>query len=336
MKVLALEVTNRCNRACRHCFRNRADPPESLPLELAEQLLIQAKPLGIRGVCLTGGEVALYPQLGELVRLVTANGFLFTLVTNGHRFEDQVLPLLLEPEVKSRLASVCVSLDGDTAQTHDALRGRQSYAEAGEAAALCRRHHLPLSLKSVVTALNQEELEQLAHRGAQWGAREHEFIFPFPTPTLIREGLLPHPDELKRMARWIKNDLAGSVKSAVTVEGFAPEVVLNCGTVMNDLNVDYQGHLILCCQLSHVTMGDGVPNRFGGELVADLKEVPLREGIILQYRLAVKLIEERLANGGKPPGLSQTPCHWCLHHFGKLEWLKDFPDSPWAAGVLDG
>jgi MoaA/NifB/PqqE/SkfB family radical SAM enzyme len=256
-------------------------------------------------------------------------------VTNGYRFEAQVLPLLLEPAVKARLASVCVSLDGATARAHDALRGASAFAEAGEAAVLCRHHKLPLSLKSVITALNQGELEELAHLGGQWGARQHEFIFPFPTPTLIREGLLPPPDELKRKARWVKSNLAGSVKSEVTVEGFAPEeVVLNCGTVMNDLNVDYQGHLILCCQLSHVTMGDGVPNRFGGELVADLKEVPLREGIILQYRLAVKLIEERLANGGKPPGLSQTPCHWCLHHFGKLDWLKEFPDSPWAQELL--
>ncbi len=335
MKILALEVTNRCNRACRHCFRNRADPPESLALDLAEQLLMQAKPLGILGVCLTGGEIALYPHLGDLLHQITAQGFRFTLVTNGYRFEERVLHLLLEPEVKASLATVCLSLDGATAASHDALRGGESFAEAVEAAVLCRKHHLPLSLKSLLATLDQDELEQLAHLGVKLGAHQHEFLFPFPTPALIREGLLPPPEELEKKARWVKSDLAGRVRSEITVDGLATdERVFNCGTVMHDLNVDYQGNLILCCQLSHVTLGDGVPNRFGGELVADLKKISLREGIIQQYRLAVKLIEERLENGGKPLGISHTPCHWCLYRFGKLDWLEEFPDSPWAHELL--
>ncbi len=81
-------------------------------------------------------------------------------------------------------------------------------------------------------------------------------------------------------------------------------------------------------------MGDGAPTRFGRELVADLQRVSLKEGIIRQYRLAAELMEHKLKSPGKPPGLSQTPCHWCLYHFGKLDWLKDYPDSPWARELL--
>ncbi len=51
-------------------------------------------------VCLTGGEVALYPHLGDLLHLIADRGFDFTLVTNGCRFPDYVLPLLLEPQIK--------------------------------------------------------------------------------------------------------------------------------------------------------------------------------------------------------------------------------------------
>ena len=112
MKTIVLEPTNRCNRSCRHCFRNKADPPGVLPLETADAVLSQAEALGFKVVCLTGGEVALYPHLGELLRLIVARGFDFTLVTNGYRFPEYVLPLLLEPRVKERLASVSFSLDG--------------------------------------------------------------------------------------------------------------------------------------------------------------------------------------------------------------------------------
>ena len=72
MKVIFLEATNRCNRSCRHCLRNKADPPGFLPLEVADLILSQARDLGFKAVCLTGGEVALYPHLGELLHLITA------------------------------------------------------------------------------------------------------------------------------------------------------------------------------------------------------------------------------------------------------------------------
>lgn len=337
MRILAFEPTNLCNRSCRHCFRNRADPPGFLPLETAEAVLSQARPLGFKGVALTGGEVALYPHLGDLLRMIAAQGFDFTLVTNGYRFPDYVLPLLLDPRVKERLLSVCLSLDGAQPETHDGLRGPKSFREVFEAATLCRNHQLTMSLKSVVTTLNRGELTELALLGARLGAVEHGFLYPFPTPTLIREGLLPSPQEMRDTVQWIKDNLMGVIRNRITVEGASADgVILNCGHLMDTLNVDYQGNLIFCCSLSHVTMGDGIPTSSGAELVADLKEVSLKEGIIRQFRKAAGVMEARLNGGGKPGGVSEEPCHWCLKYFGKLDWLKDFPDSPWTAWLLEG
>ncbi len=113
-------------------------------------------------------------------------------------------------------------------------------------------------------------------------------------------------------------------------------VVLNCGHLVDYLNVDYQGNLIFCCALSHTTQGEGVPTSFGSELVADLKEVPLKEAIVRQFHKAAEVVEARLNGGGRNHGISPTPCLWCLQYFGKLDWLKDFPDSPWTTWLLDG
>ncbi len=336
MRILAFEPTNLCNRSCRHCFRNKADPPGFLPLEIAAQVLSQAEPLGFKAVCLTGGEVALYPHLGDLLRMIAGRGFDFTMVTNGCRFPDYVLPLLLEPGVKERLASVCFSLDGARAKTHDALRGPKSYREVLEGMALCQNHNLPMSLKSLITTANRGELTELALLGARMGAVEHGFLYPFPTPRLIADGLLPSPDEMEDTVRWIQDNLMGALRNKIRVEGYSVDgVILNCGQLVDNFNVDYQGNLIFCCSLSHNTLGDGIPNAFGGELVADLKEVSLKEGIVRQVRKAAEVMEARLNGDGKPPGVSKSPCHWCLKYFGKLDWLQEFPDSPWTAW-LDG
>lgn len=335
MKIIGLEPTNRCNRACRHCFRNKADPPGVLPLETADAVLTQAAALGFKAVCLTGGEVALYPHLGELLRLIAARGFDFTLVTNGYRFPEYVLPILLEPEVKERLASVCFSLDGARAETHDGLRGPKSFREVIEGATLCDNHHLPLALKSLITTLNREELTELALLGARLGVTEHSFLYPFPTPALIRDGLIPSPMEAEAAVRWIQDNLVGVMRNKITVDGHSRDgVILNCGHLVDYLNVDYQGNLIFCCTLSHMTMGDGIPTSFGGELVADLRQVSLKQAIGRQWRLAAGVMEARLNGGGDPGGLTETPCLWCLKRFGKLDWLKDFPASPWTAWLM--
>jgi MoaA/NifB/PqqE/SkfB family radical SAM enzyme len=335
MKIIGLEPTNRCNRACRHCFRNKADPVDFLPLETVNAVLSQAGDLGFKTVCLTGGEVTLYPHLGELLRLIAARGFNFTLVTNGYRFPEQVLPLLLEPEVRERLASVCFSLDGVRAETHDGLRGPKSFREVLEGMTLCGNHHLPLALKTVITTSNRGELTELALLGARLGAMEHGFLYPFPTPTFIRDGLMPSPQELQDTIRWIKDNLMGVTRNKITVDGHSMDgVILNCGHLVDYLNVDYQGHLIFCCTLSHVAGGDGIPTSLGAELVADLKEVSLKEALVRQVRKAAEVLEARLNGGGTPHGLSETPCLWCLKYFGKLNWLQEFPDSPWTDWLL--
>jgi pyruvate-formate lyase-activating enzyme len=336
MKIIILEPTNQCNRSCRHCFRNKADPPGFLPLETADAILSQAEALGLKMVCLTGGEVALYPQLGDLLHLIVARGFNFTLITNGYQFRKYVLPLLLEPEVKQRLTSVTFSLDGARPETHDGLRGPKSFREVLEGAALCENHQLPLYLKSVVTTANRGELTELALLGARLGAVEHSFLYPFPIPSFIRAGLLPSPQDMRETIRWIKDNLIGVTSSKIILDGHSMDgIMLDCGHLVEYLNVDYQGHLLFCCTLSHMNLGDGIPTSIGEELVADLKEVPLKEAIALQFRKAAKVMEARLNSDGDAKSLSETPCHWCLKHFGKLDWLKNFPDSPWTALLLD-
>jgi MoaA/NifB/PqqE/SkfB family radical SAM enzyme len=336
MKSIALEPTNQCNRSCRHCFRNKADPIGFLPLETADAVLSQARALGFKMVCITGGEVALYPQLGDLLRLIASRGFDFTLVTNGHRFPEYVLPLLLEPEVKERVASVGFSLDGARAETHDGLRGPKSFREVVEGMALCRNHRLPVFLKSVVTTANRGELTELALLGARLGAVEHGFLYPFPTPNFIRDGLLPSPQEMQETVRWIQDNLMGVTRTKITIEGrFLDGVRLNCGHLVDHLNVDFQGNLIFCCTLSHMTVGDGIPTALGGELVADLKATSLREAIVRQFRKATEVMEAKLNGGGYPGGLAEIPCLWCLKYFGKLDWLKDFPDSPWTGWLME-
>ncbi|MCX8205476.1 MAG: radical SAM protein, partial [Candidatus Nezhaarchaeota archaeon] len=92
MMQLVLMPTTLCNLNCVHCMVDKTTA-KSIPLDLVESVLKQAKDLGIREVCLTGGgEPTMYPHLEELVESIVHYGLRFNLVTNGLRFRDRLLP----------------------------------------------------------------------------------------------------------------------------------------------------------------------------------------------------------------------------------------------------
>jgi sulfatase maturation enzyme AslB (radical SAM superfamily) len=336
MDGLSIELTNACNRRCLHCFRNKEDPPEFLTLALAREVLGQAQALGFRTVCLTGGEVALYPYLEELLALVVEHGFTFSLVTNGHRFREKLLPLLSAPKIREKLTVVCLSLDGAQPESHDALRGPGSFREVVEAATLCQFKGIPLSLKSVITNFNKGQLTELALLGTALEAQDHGLLHPLPSPRSIREEVIPPPDEVREIMEWVAGTLARAMRPRILVEGFGPRSILfSCPNIQQCVHLDFQGNLILCCNLSHSDQDEGQKSVFGQEWLGDLQEMSLREGLVRHFHGVARLMEARLRDMDLLSDLTFVPCYWCARHFGKLEWLRDFPESPWSSGVLE-
>jgi pyruvate-formate lyase-activating enzyme len=335
MQVLGLAPTNQCHRNCLHCFLDKAEPRADLPLELAEGILTQAGSLGFSHISLTGGEVALYPHLKELLRSIAARGLEFSLMTSGYLFPARVLPLLLSPEVRPRVKEVCLSLDGVRAETHEALRGPGAFQEVLTAATLCQAHNLAFSLKSMITMFNREELTEMAFLGASLGAEEQMFLTTIPTPRLIEARAILPPEELDRLTGWIVNRLAPALKIKISVSGYMSSRALNsCPYIFGHAFADAHGNLILCCDLAGMSPGRGSSSRFGAELLADLRQVPLKEGLVRHFQAGADLARSRLHSLAHWRDRPFPLCYWCYNYFGKLEWLKRYPDSPWAAGVL--
>lgn len=128
---LYLHVTFRCQLHCTHCYA-RADAlgrsQGEMPVEAVGQLVRQAREAGFRQVVITGGEPLVHSCREDLLAALQAARswaapMNLVLRTN--------LALRLEEDDLSRLAlafdQVVVSLDGSE-QTHDARRGRGSYA----------------------------------------------------------------------------------------------------------------------------------------------------------------------------------------------------------------
>ena len=124
LSTLYFYLTQGCNLACRHCWlAPKFDPSGSrypvLPLELFEIAIGEAKPLGLTGVKLTGGEPLLHPEIVKLLAIVRREELRLLLETNG---------VLCTPALAAEIAQlgkafVSVSLDGADGATHEWVRG---------------------------------------------------------------------------------------------------------------------------------------------------------------------------------------------------------------------
>jgi SynChlorMet cassette radical SAM/SPASM protein ScmF len=117
-------LTEGCNLRCRHCwiapkYQTADKSYTALDLDLFKSIVEQAKPLGLTGVKLTGGEPLLHPQLKEILEYIQTEDLSMTLETNG---------VLCTSKLARQMAAcknpfVSVSLDGADAEIHEWVRG---------------------------------------------------------------------------------------------------------------------------------------------------------------------------------------------------------------------
>jgi organic radical activating enzyme len=328
MSTVAIGITNLCNLNCIHCLRDKLEAKVSIEIDLFKKIIDRIADLGIERVSLTGGEPSLHPNFSELLTYLAEKEVEFNFVTNGWAFKERVLPIFLEPAVKKYLEGICFSIDGASAETHDALRRKGSFSEVIKAANLCRLKGIPISIKTVVTNINKKELMELALLGASLKTTKHQFIAITPTPRAIEEGIVPRSSEMKEIFSFITGTLRPAMKTQINVEGAwglsAP--VFNCNVYLQIHDVDYLGNLLFCCNLSHVRNIDK-PSKIGREFLADLKKESLEKGIAEHYKVLAQFTSDRLKDASDGYSLTRFPCWWCLQYFGKVEWLENYPES---------
>ena len=123
LQRLTFHITDRCQLNCDHCLRDPEAKAQDLDLSLIESVLDHARALfDTRHVGLTGGEPALHPHFYEIVDAIADRGYTWHVVTNGERFERMLQRLGERPARLESMRLLNFSLDGATAETHDAIR----------------------------------------------------------------------------------------------------------------------------------------------------------------------------------------------------------------------
>jgi radical SAM protein with 4Fe4S-binding SPASM domain len=161
LRYLELQLSHKCNLACRHCYLGPPRPVE-MPLEDALAIAGQFEEMGGLRLMISGGEPLLYPRLRDFIKETARLKIRRILLTNGTLITRENAPWL-------RVEEIQFSLDG-WRQGHDMLRGPGSFDKTicGINAAVSAG--IPISIATMIHRGNIEEFERLRQFTEEIGA----------------------------------------------------------------------------------------------------------------------------------------------------------------------
>ena len=156
----SLELTQRCNNRCVHCYNNlaagdKAALESELSLDEHCRIIDEIAGLGCLWLLLTGGEIFLRKDLLEIYSYAKQKGLLVSLFTNG---------TLINPDIADYLAqlppfSIEITLYGNTRKTYESITGKTgSYDRCISGIRLLMDRNLPLKIKTMAISQNKNEI----------------------------------------------------------------------------------------------------------------------------------------------------------------------------------
>ncbi len=290
INTLYFYLTEGCNLACRHCwlgpkFDAKGTKYPTLSLDVFETAIREAKPLGLSGVKLTGGEPLLHPQFTRFLEIIRRENLKLTIETNG---------LLCTPEIAAEIAKspnrfVSVSIDGTDASTHEWVRGVPGAFEASCQAVrnLAATGSKPQVIFTVMR-INAAQVDNVVKMAEDLGAASLKFNVVQPTArgeTLHDTQETLSIAELIALGRHVEEDLAPHSKLKIVFHYPHAFKALHristgdgctgCG-ILGILGVIASGHYALC------GIGEQIPELIFGKVGVDQLETVWHDNPILK------------------------------------------------------
>ena len=208
LRMVAWEVTRRCNLSCIHCRAAARDEPYEGELSTEECLAVVddiasfARPV----VILTGGEPLLREDVFDIAEYGTSKGLRMVMAPNGTLVDAQTAERLK----KAGVMRISLSLDGSTAATHDAFRQVDGAFDAVmEAARAAKETGLEFQINTTVSSKNVGEVAAIMNLAVEMGAAAFHTFMLVPTGRAkgFEDGMV-RPDESERFLKWLHGETA--------------------------------------------------------------------------------------------------------------------------------
>lgn len=180
LRLVAWEITRKCNLNCVHCRAGAERGPYPGELDTAKcfEILDQISLVGKPIVILTGGEPLLRNDIFDLAARGSQMGLRMVMATNG----TMLSPGILEGIKASGIRRVSISLDAADEHQHDRFRKVPgAFKRAMEGIRLLKEAEIEFQINTTVTRHNVHDIEDILNMAVRLGAASHHLFLLVPT-----------------------------------------------------------------------------------------------------------------------------------------------------------
>lgn len=153
--IVFLQVTDKCNLKCKHCFtgNSRIVERQELSLKEIQSLFKRFSQSGVFEVVIGGGEPFVRKDIIDILRFANSMALTPSITTNGTILSDQLLSELQ----RIHLGYLKISLDG-AEKEHDYIRGEGTFKKSVDTLQKLIDSEIPTGVRMVVNAHNYKSI----------------------------------------------------------------------------------------------------------------------------------------------------------------------------------
>lgn len=238
LERLLIAITNNCNLKCIHCHLscNNSNDYFEISLSEFENIINQAKELGVWKIDLTGGEIFTHPNLFDFLDILRKNKFIVNLFTNGTLIDEEIAYRI---STYDNIHKIIISFDSINESLFETIRGRKgSFRRLLNCISNLKSYNIPLAFNVGYFKENSIEIIEIL-----------KFLHNYSDEVIIHT-ILPLGRANKLDNRKYINEYIEVLKSQPKVnnnnqKSFENRLDTNCGFAENFLYIE-DANVFLC------------------------------------------------------------------------------------------
>jgi pyrroloquinoline quinone biosynthesis protein E len=256
-----IELTTTCPLRCPQCYC-KLEGGKNIDPAKAIFWIAQASEMGVKNVCLSGGETLCYPYLNEVATAAAKHCKDAYVALSGHGFTSAVFEMLMN----AGIAGIYISLNGSTEAIN--AKTRQGYHHAAAALAFLKEaDYKETWLNWVMHNKNADDFENMIELAQSYGVR-YLVAMAVKPDSHHQLNTMPTTEQMQKIAKIIKRHKGKDSNLEIMVEScFSPLLALvshdawfgnsntgkfkGCGAGIYCFSVNVDGLLAPCRHLDH-------------------------------------------------------------------------------------
>lgn len=269
LKEISIEIIRKCPNKCVHCSSNSDEYCiEILDYESFVSVVTDARNLGARVICISGGEPFLHHRIMDMIEFVNSLGVDSYVYTSGIIFDANNQRVSLDKDIlcsiTGKVTKLIFNIEGSNSSIYNAVMGtqgcfdkmKQSVVRANELSILTEAHFVPMKLninevEEVVSLCKKLNISKISFLRLvlQGRAKENKLKLE-----LLSDELLKLQDNLEVLQSKSNIDVRIGVPLSKDLSHH------KCEAANGKLNIKYDGNVYPCEVYKNSIIKDFIPD----------------------------------------------------------------------------